>query len=74
MENSLQSVCREPLIGKLFEKLNTLKRIYTFPALADTIEIRYIPPDIVKIMSTDQQIVISSLKSLNQERLHPSRL
>ena len=62
------------MIGKLFEKLNTLKRIYTFPALADTIEIRYIPPDIVKIMSTDQQIVISSLKSLNQERLHPSRL
>ena len=56
-------------IGKLLEKVNELKRRSTFPALADTRDIREIPQEILQKLSLPQtrRTVISLYLQLRKD-------
>ena len=56
-------------IGKLLQKINQLKRLSTFPALADTNEIREMPPEIVQTLSTDQKNSYNLIPPVKQGKL-----
>ena len=44
-------------IGKLLEKINDLKRLSTFPALADTNGIRDMHPEIVQTINRSEELL-----------------